>query len=529
MWNDPLAMQAFRVTALYAALTILLTFVVPIIVAILLMEMPRHVMRWMMLLWFIPLSLLASTLVFRYMYNTQYGIFQWVATDILHLPPQPFLNSADAGQFLDRLSRSPLLRPRADLHGDAARDSPLLLRGGRDRRRRLLAQDLDDLDPATAPRHLDAAHLRAHRQLASLRTATDHDRGGPGGASRTVVLYLYTLLQQLRFADATALGVYLFLAVMAHRRRSTGSSSMTIRTRRAAAVAQPLPAAASIGARDARRGRCATSSRQGSNGRQTGGLSMLFPAVGRQQRRVRDRLVGHRGHPLPRHLPPPGADLHRADHQPEERLRGAALSADLVSPGADAGGLAAGRRSDLRRQPGRPAISSIGRCTSSSSTRCSSPRSPCCIGIPITSFAAYANSKLQRGAIARWSFIFFIGTLMMPTALTLIPSYLLTRNWPFALPQVPLIPGTETRVPDRPHLGHAVGGDPAHGLQRLQFPPLQGLLRHHPRFGHPGGAGRWRQRVQHLPPHRPADEHPGLRRRGLESCSRRPGTSSSGR
>lgn len=69
------------------------------------------------------------------------------------------------------------------------------------------------------------------------------------------------------------------------------------------------------------------------------------------------------------------------------------------------------------------------------------------LGIPITSFAAYANSKLQRGAIARWSFLFFIGTLMMPTALTLIPSFLLTRNWPFALPQVPTIPGTDTPFP----------------------------------------------------------------------------------
>lgn len=69
------------------------------------------------------------------------------------------------------------------------------------------------------------------------------------------------------------------------------------------------------------------------------------------------------------------------------------------------------------------------------------------LGIPITSFAAYANSKLQRGAIARWSFIFFIGTLMMPLALTLIPSYLLTRNWPFAVPNVPTIPGTDTPFP----------------------------------------------------------------------------------
>jgi len=69
------------------------------------------------------------------------------------------------------------------------------------------------------------------------------------------------------------------------------------------------------------------------------------------------------------------------------------------------------------------------------------------LGVPVTSFAAYANSKLQRGAVARWSFIFFIGTLMMPTALTLIPSYLLTRNWPVALAQVPNIPGTDMTIP----------------------------------------------------------------------------------
>lgn len=69
------------------------------------------------------------------------------------------------------------------------------------------------------------------------------------------------------------------------------------------------------------------------------------------------------------------------------------------------------------------------------------------LGIPITSLAAYANSKLQRGPLARWSFIFFIGTLMMPTALTLIPSFLLTRNWPFAVPNVPNIPGTDTPFP----------------------------------------------------------------------------------
>ncbi|UIX31989.1 carbohydrate ABC transporter permease [Streptomyces sp. GQFP] len=65
------------------------------------------------------------------------------------------------------------------------------------------------------------------------------------------------------------------------------------------------------------------------------------------------------------------------------------------------------------------------------------------LGIPVTAFAAYANSKLQRGRTARWSFLFFIGTLMMPAALTLIPMYLMTLNWPFALPEAPSVGGTQ--------------------------------------------------------------------------------------
>ncbi len=69
------------------------------------------------------------------------------------------------------------------------------------------------------------------------------------------------------------------------------------------------------------------------------------------------------------------------------------------------------------------------------------------LSLPITAFAAYANSKLQRGPIARWSFLFFIGTLMLPAAVTLVPSFLMTRNFPFALPTVPLVPGTDRPFP----------------------------------------------------------------------------------
>lgn len=69
------------------------------------------------------------------------------------------------------------------------------------------------------------------------------------------------------------------------------------------------------------------------------------------------------------------------------------------------------------------------------------------LSLPMTSLAAYANSKLQRGRWARWAFLFFIGTLMVPGVVTLIPSFLLTRNFPFPLPNAPNIPGTSQPFP----------------------------------------------------------------------------------
>lgn len=69
------------------------------------------------------------------------------------------------------------------------------------------------------------------------------------------------------------------------------------------------------------------------------------------------------------------------------------------------------------------------------------------LSIPVTSLAAYASSKLIKGRIARPLFIFFIGTMMLPGIVTLIPSFLLTRNFPFPMPVAPNIPGTEIAFP----------------------------------------------------------------------------------
>jgi multiple sugar transport system permease protein len=212
---DPLVEQAFRVTFIYAGLTILLTFVIPILVAILLMEMPPRWMRIMMLLWFLPLSTIASTVFWRYMYNRQFGVFQFAATDVLGLPPQPFLNSSEQVLFWlvfpGILFFGPGLIYMATLQSIPASYYEAAEVEGAGFWRKIWTVSLPRLRPIIALTLLFAIinSMQAF-EFPDLMTG-----GGPNGASRTVVLYLVRLLSNLRYADATALAVMLFLVIMA--------------------------------------------------------------------------------------------------------------------------------------------------------------------------------------------------------------------------------------------------------------------------------------------------------------------------
>jgi multiple sugar transport system permease protein len=214
MWNDPLVGQAFKVTAIYTVLSIGLTFVIPIVVAILLMEMPRRHIRWMMLLWFLPLSGIASTLLFRYMFNAQYGLFQYVATEILQLDPQPFLNSGNQVLFWlvfpGILFFGPGLIYMATLQGIPASYYEAAEIEGAGFWRKIWTISLPRLRPVISMLLIFAV-IGSSQVFEFPMIMTG---GGPGGASRTVVMYLYDLLRSLRYADATALGVGLFLVTM---------------------------------------------------------------------------------------------------------------------------------------------------------------------------------------------------------------------------------------------------------------------------------------------------------------------------
>ncbi len=51
--------------------------------------------------------------------------------------------------------------------------------------------------------------------------------------------------------------------------------------------------------------------------------------------------------------------------------------------------------------------------------------------LPISLLGAYAMSRLHAPRWARWLFYFIIGTLFIPGEATLIPSYLILKNFPF--------------------------------------------------------------------------------------------------
>ena len=212
--HDPVVAQSFRVTIVFAVLSIVLTFVLPIFVAILLMEMRKRVMRWMMLLWFLPLSPIAGALLWRYLYNSQYGFLQWIATS-LGFSPQPFLNSSS--QVLlwlvlpGLVMYGPGLIYLATLQSIPASYYEAAEIEGAGFWRKIWTISL----PRMRPVILMMLTFAIIGNLQQFEWPTLMTGGGPGGASRMVVMYVYSLLQNLRYADATALSIYLFALIMA--------------------------------------------------------------------------------------------------------------------------------------------------------------------------------------------------------------------------------------------------------------------------------------------------------------------------
>ena len=85
LFHDPMVLLTIVNSLHYTFLVIVLTFWVPILVSILVLEMTPRTQLWMTVLWFIPVSGTASIVIWKFFYNTYYGLFDQILT-LLHLP-----------------------------------------------------------------------------------------------------------------------------------------------------------------------------------------------------------------------------------------------------------------------------------------------------------------------------------------------------------------------------------------------------------------------------------------------------------
>jgi len=210
-WMTPLV---FLRTFEYAALSIGLTFFIPIIVSILLMEMKPQTIRIMMILWFIPMASMASLLIWRWFYNVDMGLFNGVLTT-LGLPRLRWLNDRNLAMIC-------LILPGIIMYGPGL-IYIAMLQG--------IPEELyeaAELEGAsfwakiwyiTLPRLRPIIAMMLILSVSGNLSVFDQPfvmtGGGPANATKMVMLYVYDIaFVDFKFGRATALATLLFFVAI---------------------------------------------------------------------------------------------------------------------------------------------------------------------------------------------------------------------------------------------------------------------------------------------------------------------------
>jgi multiple sugar transport system permease protein len=97
----------WRNTIYYVILDLVLTFFLPVMVSVFLMEMKPWLIRIMMIMWFVPISGMAAIILWKYFYNVDYGLLNGLIAKVYHLIGTPeaqrtyprYLNSPDTAML----------------------------------------------------------------------------------------------------------------------------------------------------------------------------------------------------------------------------------------------------------------------------------------------------------------------------------------------------------------------------------------------------------------------------------------------
>jgi multiple sugar transport system permease protein len=211
---DPLTPVVFQNTFYYAALALGMTFVLPILVSILLMEMPPRVIRIMMILWFLPVASTAGIVIWKYLYNPKLGLLNGALT-ALHLPRQEWLDNPSLAMISLVLPGLILFGPGlvyiASLQGIPEELYEAAELEGAGFWTKIWRITLPRLRPVIAMMLI----------FSVIGTLQVFDQpfimtgGGPGYATRTVVMHVYNLsFLAYNLGKATALAIVLFFLIM---------------------------------------------------------------------------------------------------------------------------------------------------------------------------------------------------------------------------------------------------------------------------------------------------------------------------
>lgn len=211
---DPLVITAFQNTLYFAALSIGLTFALPIFVSILLMEMSRRTIRAMMILWFIPVASTAGIAIWKYMYHPNLGLMNGIMR-FLHFPELKWLDDPGMAMFSLILPGLILFGPGL-IYIAALQNVPEELyeaaeMEGASMARKIWFITLPRLRPIIAMMLLFS--IIGSMQVFELPFIMTG--GGPGYATTTVVMYIYSLaFGAYNLGKATALAIVLFGVIM---------------------------------------------------------------------------------------------------------------------------------------------------------------------------------------------------------------------------------------------------------------------------------------------------------------------------
>ncbi|HZO90339.1 MAG TPA: sugar ABC transporter permease [Chthonomonadaceae bacterium] len=212
--QDPLTLEAFKNTFLYAILSLGLTFFVPIFVSILLMEMKQRTIRWMMILWFIPVASMAGIVIWKYMYHPTLGLLNGLLM-ALHLPTQKWLDDPNLAMLSLVLPGLIMFGPGL-MYIAALQSIPAELYEAAELEG---ARFFQKIRFVTMPRLRPIIAMMLIFSVIGVMQVFElpfvMTGGGPGYATTTVVMQIYNqAFSAFNLGKATALAIVLFFVIM---------------------------------------------------------------------------------------------------------------------------------------------------------------------------------------------------------------------------------------------------------------------------------------------------------------------------